>query len=103
MALLSVGLLGLDYLEKFNSDTKVLINRFDLIVAIVFLLDFTVKFIVSRSKKLYLKRDWYLLLASIPVVDSWAEALRALRLFELFRLVRAGEHISFVSKSLTRK
>ena len=50
-----------------------------------------------------MKENWYLLLASIPIVDSWAELLRGLRLLELVRLVRAGEHLNYVINGNNKK
>ena len=96
MALLSVILVIFEYLLKLDEPIRASILRFDILVAIIFLIDFTWYFMKSKRKLKYIKSNWFLLLASIPIVDSWAELLRGLRLFELVRLVRAGEHLNYV-------
>ena len=96
LALLSIALVIIEYLLNVSEQIKVSIVRFDILVAIIFLIDFTWYFMKSKRKLKYIKSNWFLLLASIPIVDSWAELLRGLRLFELVRLVRAGEHLNYV-------
>lgn len=96
LALLSVIFVIIEYLLKLDESIRASIIRFDILVAIIFLIDFTWYFMKSKRKLKYIKSNWFLLLASIPIVDSWAELLRGLRLFELVRLVRAGEHLNYV-------
>ncbi len=71
------------------------IANLDIIIALIFLSDYFWLLYKAENKVKFIFGEWYLLLASIPIVDSWAEGLKALRLFKLFRLVRAEEHINF--------
>lgn len=94
LALLSVLSVFYEMLWALDPTTISSINTFDIVVALVFLTDFMYYLLQSKNKSLYLRKNWYLLLASIPILETWAELLRGLRLLELVRLVRAGEHLS---------
>lgn len=105
LALMSVFLLGYEYLANPSEEVVKLIYSFDFIVAILFLTDFCVHFYLAKDKKKYFKYNWYFLLASIPLVYGWAEILRTLRILGLIRLFRAGEHLKYsyeISKSIKR-
>jgi len=94
LAILSVGSLLLIYFADLTPGQLKAVDRFDFVVAVIFLLDFLVRLAYSTDKKHYFKHNWYYLIASIPLVDQWTEALRALRILGLVRLIRAGGHIN---------
>ena len=71
-------------------------------VAYIFLGDFFIAWSLSKHKQQYFKRNWYLLLASIPLTYAWAELLRGVRLLELVRLIRAAQHARFVWQTARR-
>lgn len=100
LALLSVFFVFYEYLYPTSQTMHLFIVRFDIAVAVIFLVDFFVAFSRAPDKSHYLRHNWYLLLASIPIVDGWAELLRGLRLLELVRLVRAGSHLTYVYESV---
>lgn len=103
LAVLSV--LGVFY-EMFWTVDENTISRiylFDIGVALLFLSDFVYYLLRSKHKKRYMHKNWYLLLASIPILESWAELLKGLRLLELVRIVRAGEHLSVSFKGVRAK
>ena len=98
LAIASIGLLAY---EVFVSPSQAIVDqiyRFDFVVAMLFLADFMAELYLAKNKKRYIKQNWFLLLASIPLVDSWTEILRGLRLLVLVRLIRAGEHIAYATK-----
>lgn len=102
LAILSVGLL---FWEIFDSPTKEqqrTIFIFDIFVAIVFLSDFLYQIIHAKNKKHFLIHNWFLVLASIPIVEGWAEVLRGLRLLSLVRLLRAGEHVKYAEELIIK-
>lgn len=92
-----------EYLASPANHTRLIINRFDIAVALLFLADFGIALTKARSKRQFMYKNWYLLFASIPLVDSWTELLRGLRLLELIRLVRASEHLTFAYSESTTK
>lgn len=96
LALLSVFLLVWEFIGSPTESQRSAILHFDVAVALIFALDFCVSLAKAPSKARYLMNNWHLLIAAIPIIDSWAEMLKVLRLFELVRLVRAGEHLDYV-------
>lgn len=96
LAIASVLMVLYEYIAQPSNAVRSVIFDFDLVVALLFLLDFMAGWYAAAHRGRYLRSNWYLLLAAIPITEAWAELLRALRLFELLRLVRAGEHISYV-------
>lgn len=101
LALMSVFLLAYEYIAQPVDEIVRIITRFDFAVAIIFLTDFIVHLYLAKDKKLYWRHNWYFLLASIPLVDSWAETLRALRILGFIRVLRAAEHIKY-STNITK-
>lgn len=97
LAILSVLLLTYEYIGSPTQSTISMIMKFDIVVAFVFLIDFFVQLFDTNNKRKFIKHNWFLLLASIPIVDSWAEVLRAFRILGLVRLVRAGEHLKYAA------
>ncbi len=95
LALASVGLLIYEEIVHPNGNRLIWIDRFDFVVACIFLVDFIWLYCKSTNKKQFIKHNWYLLLASIPLVNTWTEALRGLRLLRFIRLLRVGEHIEY--------
>lgn len=103
LALMSVFLVVYEFAASPDQSLRRLIARFDLLVALVFLTDFCVLLARAPDKKQYVITNWYMLLSSIPIIDSWVELLRGLRLLELVRLVRTGSHLTYVYEAITTK
>ena len=97
LAVISIALLLYEVLMNPPAWQVTKIMRFDFMVAIIFLSDFIIELTLSKNKTAYFRKNWFLLLASIPLVDSWAEVLRGLRLLALIRLIRAGEHLQYIN------
>lgn len=102
LAVLSLVLLAYEFFYSPSKDIVHKISRFDFLVALLFLTDFLLQFFKAKNKRTFMRHNWYLLLASIPLVDSWTEALRALRILSLIRLVRASEHIKYATESVIK-
>ncbi|QQR52656.1 ion transporter [bacterium] len=102
LAVISVGTVAYDYAVHPTAYTSRLIFEFDIVVAYIFLGDFFITWLLTKQKRGYLRRNWYLLLASIPMTYAWAELLRGLRLLELVRLIRAAQHAQIVWETARR-
>lgn len=96
LAVASVSLLFYEWTLKPSHTVRDAILWFDVAVAVIFLADYCWMLAHAPKKWRFVMHNWYLLLASVPIVDSWAEILRGLRLLELLRLIRAGEHVAYV-------
>lgn len=102
LAVLSLVLLGYEFFYSPPEEIVQKITKFDFLVALLFLTDFLIQLYRSNDKKKFMKHNWYLLLASIPLVDSWTEVLRGLRILSLVRLVRASEHIKYAADGIVK-
>lgn len=102
LALASVYFVLYEYLRPVSESALLAIEVFELFVACVFLTDFGISYAKSPDKRVFLRKNWYMLIASIPILSSWAELLRGLRLLGLIRLVRAGEHLAYALHNVKR-
>jgi voltage-gated potassium channel len=88
LAVTSAFLLVFEIVGDLSPDQRLLIERTDLAIAVVFLLEFTWRFLRSTNKPRFLATSWWELLASIPITTEFARALHGLRLLRAVRLVR---------------
>jgi len=95
LAIISVTSLVYELIFSLSERTVEIIFAMDLVIALVFFSEYLWMLYHAKHKGKFVVKNWYLLLASIPIVDSWAEVFRSLRLFRVFRVFRAGEHIEF--------
>jgi|GEM_PF-2250463 len=100
LAVISILLLGYEFFYSPSASMVRAISQIDFFIALLFLTDFCWQLFISKNKQKFIKHNWYLLLASVPLIDSWAEALRGLRILSLVRLIRASEHITYATKDI---
>lgn len=106
LAVASVALVIFDFIKTPTATEYKIIDQVDLVIAYIFLLDFCIELLVVSNRREYLRHNWYLLLAAIPLTDNITEALRGLRALRLIRIVRAGEHLDYdfkIKKESTQK
>jgi len=80
-----LGQLAIEIIVPFREATSQTLSRIDFTICIIFLIDWIVFLIKSSNKKLYIKKNWIGLLASIP----FTQILRPLRILRLVRIVRS--------------
>lgn len=105
LALVSVVLLIFELTARPTGETLATIRMVDLFVAIIFGVEFLIRLAESKQKKDFMKKNWWQILASIPITGSGTQALRSLMLIRLFRLVRitsVAARMSLFFKSLNR-
>jgi len=95
LAVISVSSIIYELTFDVSEKTTDIIFVMDLSIALVFFSEYLWMLYHAEKRGRFVIKNWHLLLASIPIVDSWAEAFRALRLFEVVRVIRAEEHIEF--------
>jgi voltage-gated potassium channel len=76
-------------------EASTLLDRIDLYVCIVFLVDFFVSFYKAPSKRIFLKWGWIDLISSIPMLDMFrvGRAIRIIRIFRILRALRSTKYI----------
>lgn len=98
LALFSAALLILEISLELATTQTALIYALDFTIAMIFLADFGYELFSSQDKKLYFRKNWYLLLASIPVTQTTFQALRSVQLLRLLRIVRLYARIKALSE-----
>lgn len=88
LALISVGLLIFEISSDLATSQVALIHAIDFVICLVFLSDFVLGLYVADNKKLFIRRRWPDLVASIPVPTGLFRSLRVLRLLRLLRVMR---------------
>jgi voltage-gated potassium channel len=88
LTLVSITLLVLELSANLPAVQVALFDKIDTSIAIIFLIEFVIKFLSSKSKTHFFKTSWWYLLAAIPISTPTTQILRVLRLLRLIRLVR---------------
>jgi voltage-gated potassium channel len=89
-------------LVPLSSDTVALLDSIDLLVCIVFLTDFFVRFKQAPSKLAFLKWGWIDFVSSIPAFDMFRVA-RVVRIIRVFRVLRGFRSTKFLLVYLLRE
>jgi voltage-gated potassium channel len=98
LAVLSILVLGALVAEIFftlPAEVARIFHGVDLIVCIVFFVDFAIRFRAAPSKVQFMKWGWIDLVASIPVIGHfrWGRAVRLFRIIRLLRGMGTVRHI----------
>jgi voltage-gated potassium channel len=105
LAVFSVGLLIVEASAPLNSGRTHIYDLIDLSIALIFLLEWVYRLVVSKNKKQYAISNSWELLACIPLTGNFAQALRALRILRVIRIIRLAarlKRISEFSKTLSK-
>lgn len=92
LAITSLVLLGIEIFGKPSDSQRLAINIIDSYIAAIYLLEFIIRLLRSVHPKIYFAKNWYLLLAAIPIPGGVAQFLRIVRLRGVTRLIRFGDH-----------
>lgn len=98
LAALSSALLIFEIVSDVTAAQRLWIERIDLAIAVIFLLEFSVRLARSEGKIAFLRHSGWELLASIPITTEVTQALRGLRLLRLMRLVRLLRLVRFAAR-----
>ncbi|HEY8966051.1 MAG TPA: ion transporter [Candidatus Methylacidiphilales bacterium] len=100
LSIYAVGELAFESLFDIDGELLKLLQRIDLAVCGLFLVDFGVRFQRAPSKREFMKWGWIDLISSLPL-PAWGNSVfagRILRVFRMLRLIRAYRSFhSFVS------
>ncbi len=88
LSLVSVFLLFFEVLSDHSPQQLRALDTADIVIASIFFGEFWIRFLKSGDKKLFFRKHWWELLASIPVASSTTQALRGLNLLRLVRVIR---------------
>ena len=88
-----IGELYISTIYRFSSSTRILLDRIDFVICLIFITDFFYFLYKSENKSKFLKVHWIDFVASIPYVGVLRIG-RFVRIIRVFRLVRSG-HIFY--------
>jgi voltage-gated potassium channel len=88
LALISVGLLIFEAVSEVQPHQQMLIERVDLAIACIFLVEFLWRLARAEHRGRFFARSWWELLAAIPLTNDVVQGLRSLRLLRVIRIVR---------------
>jgi len=89
----------IDTFFKLAPEVSRLLLLFDDLICIVFLFDFTNRFIKAPSKWKFIKWGWVDLVSSIPTFE-YLRAGRLIRLIRIFRVLRAFRSIKYITSHI---
>jgi voltage-gated potassium channel len=94
LAALSIFVLGVVVAESFYSfspEVEKLLSFFDNAICLLFLCDFSFRFVRAESKLSFMKWGWIDLISSIPGLDMfrWGRLVSVARLLRLLRAIRS--------------
>lgn len=95
LALMSLGFLVLEHLERLSHEQLRLIEVFEVSVALLFLAEFVFELHFARDRRHYLKYHWFYLIAAIPIPTQTFEALHGIRLLRLIKLMQIFAHLRY--------
>lgn len=96
LAITSVGMLGYEWMFSPDPDLVRRMIRIDMVIATLFLIDFFLGWLIARDNKEYLKHNWYMFFASLPIDEHAVRSLRILRLLRLWRIVGALSRTTYL-------
>ena len=97
----SITLLILELLTDPYPELVTVVDIADIIIALIILADLLIELAFAKSKKKYLRHNWYLFLSAIPITAYWAQVLRSLRFLRALRVLRAGQHLYYEKSRLS--
>lgn len=96
LALVSVFLLVFEIHAAHTPEQMQALEAADSTIALIFLVEFCVRFACAENRVAFVRRHGWELLASIPINSVTTQALRSLNLLRVFRLVRLLRLIRFL-------
>jgi hypothetical protein len=94
----SITFLAIDLFGHPTPEQSFWIEHTDLAIACIFLTEFVIRLATARKPLQFLKGNWYLLVASIPISVPGTEIFRLLRLERILRIIRVMDHVAEASR-----
>lgn len=102
LAAASVMLLILELTDRSIRQHSPVFEYIEIIIAGLFLADVIHLYHYSKDKRRFFRKNWFLVLACIPIFTPWAEALRGLRLLAIIRIFQVEEHILLAERIIKK-
>lgn len=98
LALFSAILLIIELTIELAGSQLQIIIALDIFIAALFLFDFLYEYSNAHNRKEYMRKNWFYLLAAIPVAGGPFQAMRTIQLLRIVRIVRLYMRIKALSE-----
>lgn len=88
LLVLSFVFLALEHLEKLSHEQLLMIELYEIALAILFLAEFLFELHFAKDRAKYWRTHWFYLFAAIPVPATSFEILRGIRALRLLKLLK---------------
>lgn len=92
---ISLGLLAAEQLYTFSEAQMLRTHIFELMVSVLFLLEFVFELHYAKNRRQYWRHNWYFLFAAIPLPLQAFEALHGIRALRLLKLLEIFAHMRY--------
>jgi hypothetical protein len=91
----SFGVLILEHFEQLSHEQLLLFDIYEVLVALVFIAEFVFEWYHAKNRRLYIRRNWFYLLAAVPIPTQTFELLRGIRVLRLLKLLEVFAHLRY--------
>lgn len=98
LAIVSVILLMIEMNSTLTTSQLIALTVADILIALVFLVEWAIRYKEAPVKSVFVKKYWWELLASIPIPSTFVQALRALRILRLLRIIRLAARVKSITE-----
>ncbi len=91
----SLALLGLEHLERLSHDQLLMVEIYEIVVALIFAGEFVFEWYFARDRGHYIKYHWFYLLAAIPIPTQSFAILHGVRALRLLKLLKIFAHLRY--------
>ncbi len=95
LAILCLAGLVLEHFEKLTESQLYALEAFEIIVGVLFIIEFSFELYYAKDRKKYWRHHWYFLIASVPLPTQTFDALRGIRILRLLRLFKIFAHLRY--------
>lgn len=95
LVVLSFALLLLEHFEHLSFEQLLLVDAYEVFVALVFIAEFVFEWHHAKDRRKYIRYHWFYLLAAIPIPTTTFEVLRGIRLLRLVKLLNVFAHLRY--------
>lgn len=85
---LSFVFLALEHFEVLSSEQLLAIETYEIVVAVIFLTEFTFELYFAKDRRKYWRTHWFYLIAAVPIPTESFELLKGIRALRLLKLMK---------------
>ncbi len=88
LVVFSFVFLAMEHFEILSHEQLLLIDYYEVAVAVIFLAEFIFELYFAKDRKKYWRSHWFYLIAAIPIPTETFELLRGIRALRILKLLK---------------